>query len=287
MPFRSNKGATYGQEFASTRGLSTKSYLDQLTVQPTYVWFIRRKVSFATLCLRVRRSSDNAEQDIGFVGGLLDTTALAAFVGANSGYVTTIYDQMGSGKNWVQATAANQPRIVNAGVIDAGFFFDGSNDGMTIASLTLGTQIFDLYHRMAITYGSYIGFLGTGAAYNTTGGFSHYTASGVFKTIISESTGANSYNSNQQVDSAGLRTRTSLNNRALAAGDEMRHFSNGVALTYAHDGNGNNNTGNFASQVANLGFIGGSGYFSGLAEGWVIYTADSSGIRTQIEALLP
>ena len=69
--------------------------------------------------IRVRRSSDNAEQDIGFTSsGDLDTGALKTFVGANSGFVTTWYDQSGNARNATQTTAANQPRIVNAGTVE-------------------------------------------------------------------------------------------------------------------------------------------------------------------------
>jgi hypothetical protein len=69
--------------------------------------------------IRVRRSNDNAEQDIGFaVGGGLDTASLLTFVGANNGFVTTWYDQSGNGLNATQTTSANQPRIVGSGVLD-------------------------------------------------------------------------------------------------------------------------------------------------------------------------
>jgi len=67
--------------------------------------------------IRVRRSSDNTEQDIGFVNNALDTTALTTFVGANNGFVTTWYDQSGNTRNTTQATAGNQPQIVLSGVI--------------------------------------------------------------------------------------------------------------------------------------------------------------------------
>lgn len=68
--------------------------------------------------IRVRRSSDNAEQDIGFTAqGYLDTASMKTFVGANSGYVVTWYDQSGNEKDATQATAANQPRIVLNGTI--------------------------------------------------------------------------------------------------------------------------------------------------------------------------
>jgi hypothetical protein len=74
--------------------------------------------------IRVRRSSDNAEQDIAFISAdangnrHLSISALRVFVGESSAFVTTFYDQSGNGRHMVQATAANQPRIVNAGAID-------------------------------------------------------------------------------------------------------------------------------------------------------------------------
>jgi hypothetical protein len=75
--------------------------------------------AYAGAALRVRRSSDNTELDIGFNGtGDLDQTALTTFVGANSGYVTVWYDQSGAARNLSQATTTTQLRIVNAGVVD-------------------------------------------------------------------------------------------------------------------------------------------------------------------------
>ena len=67
--------------------------------------------------VRVRRSSDNAEQDINLTRNGIDTFGLLAFVGANDGFVTTWYDQSGNGKNLIQATASRQPTIVSNGSI--------------------------------------------------------------------------------------------------------------------------------------------------------------------------
>lgn len=81
---------------------------------------VRKISSTATNCLRVRRDSDNAEQDIGFSGNDLDTASLSSFVGANSAYVTKWYNQGTGGSTYdtAQTTAASQPRIVNAGTIE-------------------------------------------------------------------------------------------------------------------------------------------------------------------------
>ena len=77
-----------------------------------------RKLSstYAGFAIRVRRSSDNTEQNIGFDGsGNLDTTALLAFVGSGDGFVTTWYDQSTAVKTMIQPTATSQPTIVSAG----------------------------------------------------------------------------------------------------------------------------------------------------------------------------
>lgn len=90
--------------------------------------------------IRVRRSNDNAEQDIGFTTtGDLNTSALTTFVGANSGYIVTWYDQSGNANHATQTTPASQPRIVNAGVLDvvnskAAPLFDGTNDSFNLTS---------------------------------------------------------------------------------------------------------------------------------------------------------
>lgn len=76
--------------------------------------------------LRVRRSSDNAEQDIGAVlvadangNRWLDTTTLLGWAGSASVFVVVWYDQSGNGRHMTQTTAPAQPRIVNAGVLEA------------------------------------------------------------------------------------------------------------------------------------------------------------------------
>ena len=66
--------------------------------------------------VRVRRSSDDAEED--FSANQVASGALEAFVGSgNDGFVSIWYDQSTSGNNAVQATAGNQPSIVQSGGI--------------------------------------------------------------------------------------------------------------------------------------------------------------------------
>jgi len=81
-----------------------------------------RKLSsnYSGSAIRVRRSVDNAEQNIGFdASGNLDTASLTTFVGSGNGFVTTWYDQSGTGNNAFQTSASSQPQIVNNGAVIA------------------------------------------------------------------------------------------------------------------------------------------------------------------------
>ena len=90
-------------------------------------------------CMKVRRSSDSTEQDIGFVSGNLDTASLKAFVGSGSGYVSIWYDQSSFGNNAAQTTLSRQPEIVNTGVVDRentkpALVFNGTSTYLTVAN---------------------------------------------------------------------------------------------------------------------------------------------------------
>jgi len=92
--------------------------------------------------IRVRRASDNTEQDIGFVNNVLDTSSLTSFCSGTNGFVTTWYDQSGNGRDATQTTAASQPQIVSSGSVitengKPSVQFDGSNDNMTLSSISL------------------------------------------------------------------------------------------------------------------------------------------------------
>lgn len=78
--------------------------------------------------VRVRRSTDNVEQDFyGDVFGKLGTrvyaggTSLTSWLGGATGFVTTLYDQSGNVRNVTQTTNANQP------IITSNVFFDDFN----------------------------------------------------------------------------------------------------------------------------------------------------------------
>lgn len=94
--------------------------LDSYTTNLTGAWSVSRRLltSYTGSLIRVRRSSDNTEQDIGYIAdGSLDETALTTFCSATDGYVVTVYAQTGSA-NYTQATTGKQPKIVASGTVN-------------------------------------------------------------------------------------------------------------------------------------------------------------------------
>lgn len=141
---------------------------------------VRLAVSgYAGSCLRLRRTSDNVEQDIGFASGWVDAAAATAFLGGSAGAVTTWYDQTGNGHHLTQTTAANQctwvpsrdsfPAVLNnfsnshSFTVPATLTLDGRNSAVwVVGDMTFGAA--------ALTIPGYTGLLrtNTGGANRTT-----------------------------------------------------------------------------------------------------------------------
>ncbi|MFN8206637.1 MAG: hypothetical protein U0T82_04425 [Bacteroidales bacterium] len=180
------------------KGQNTLDNLGLGASTPADAAYSLRKLSsaYAGYAVQVRRSSDNATQDIGFDGSNnLDQAALLAFVGSGSGYVTIFYDQSGYGRDATQGTQANQPRIVNAGIVETqngrpALYLNGTsyylrqttlsvanpytaNVVVSKTSSTAGYQrlinfsaIGDQYGFMGTSVSNYATFVGSGAAWN-------------------------------------------------------------------------------------------------------------------------
>jgi hypothetical protein len=94
--------------------------------------------------VRVRRSSDNAEQDFyGDVFGKLGTriygtgTSFTSWLGGATGYVRMMYDQSGNVRNIGQATNANQPTISTTAITYSGSqWLDVTNTQLPTAAMT-------------------------------------------------------------------------------------------------------------------------------------------------------
>ena len=97
-------------------------YMPDLFSRATCAFSLRQIVpDYTGNCVKVRRSSDNTELDIGFTDtGVIDQTALLAHTGTggtDTGYVVTWYDQGPYGMDGTMSTAAQQPVIVSAGAV--------------------------------------------------------------------------------------------------------------------------------------------------------------------------
>ena len=137
--------------------------------------------------IRVRRDSDNTEQDIGFAfsseGFKLDENALTAFVGNANGFVTKWYDQSGNGVDQASSVASQQPQIVTSGTTytsngKLALYFNGSMQMNSIINIfptsvagewssfgVIHPLVYDLgrVYLSSDTVGNRIGqFLGTG-----------------------------------------------------------------------------------------------------------------------------
>lgn len=103
---------------------------------------------------RVRRSGDNAEQDILAGSDGTDTVSLTAFVGSQSAYLVTWYDQSGAHVDLLQPTAAKQPQVVSAGTVFQNFHPDGVNDGLTSTVLVPSSVAASMYYTGLIYAGT-------------------------------------------------------------------------------------------------------------------------------------
>jgi len=133
-----------------------------------------RVAASSSAVVRVRRSSDDTEQN--FTAAQVTDGTLTSFCGAGNGFVTTWYDQSTSGNNAVQATSANQPRIVNGGVLDT--------DGGKPAIVFGGGSNVSLAPTIAITTASSCAFFFV---------TKHSNSAGTWSWIVGENTGQGTF----------------------------------------------------------------------------------------------
>lgn len=81
----------------------------------SFIFSLRELTSRSSSCIRVKRTSDNTEQDIGWSSGFLDTSSLLTFCGSSNGIVTRFYNQ-GYVGSFLEATVNNT--IVTSGSLE-------------------------------------------------------------------------------------------------------------------------------------------------------------------------
>ena len=264
-------------------------YLDDLSVQPSAVLSLRKLISTATTAIRVRRSSDDAEQDIGFTGDALDTASLATFVGSDSAHVTTVYDQSGNGEDAVQATAANQPRIVNAGTYDGKLVFDGTNDFMKVTALAQGSQYGAIYSKIQLANsGSFEIVFETGTTgASTAGSMSMYVNnSGSGWSMAMGNTDGGTSAIYPVASIVALTQLTALYDRSTSGADEIKFYRAGTNIAPSSSVL-QNQSGNLAALDLYIGARAGASLFAGVfMETAVFYNVDTAAIRASIEAIV-
>lgn len=290
-----------GNGYGNSMFLATHGILARSASAPSFVGLLdtysgaaaayslrRLSSTYTGNLIRVRRSSDNAEQNIGYdSNNVLDTASLLSFVGAGNGFVTTWYDQSGNGLNSSMSTAISQPRIVNAGVLDvknlkAGFRFDGSNDYLkrTALSALNSGNTYSIFSVAANDDTNTSKDIICTAALGTANRFNLFidtrTSGGNYNIAIIQNTLSSSY----VVSLPALDGSTNQRLQTVVVnGFNMAGWKNGIA------GGTNTYAGTYTNNTFDIGtFINASRFLKGYVQELVIYPSDQTTNRTGIES---
>ena len=113
---------SWGKSYADLAGGGFTGLLDTYSGAAAAYSLRQLSSTYSGNAIKVRRASDNAEQDIAFANNELDTATLETFASGTDAFVTTWYDQSGNGNDAAQGSAAAQPKIVSSGstILDNG-----------------------------------------------------------------------------------------------------------------------------------------------------------------------
>jgi hypothetical protein len=231
--------------------------------------FSLRKLTdnFTGSAIRVRRASDNTEQNIGFINNVLDTSSLTSFCSGTNGFVTTWYDQSGNGRNATQTTAANQPQIVSSGSIitensKPSLKFDGSNDSLSLVDINVGSNTSIIGVSTAAS-GTIYWRYGIFDYWYLEGNQSFRYRNGDFNNLWTSANGVPNMNNIQKL----IATYKNSNSTLLSI--------NGSDISTAVSGTGT--AGNFNNIGSNSLYL--NGYFQEL----IVYASNQSSNRTGIQ----
>ena len=260
------------------------SFVGLLDLYPSAAaaYSVRRLSStYAGSAMEVRRSSDNALQDIGFdANGNLDTASLVSFVGAGDGFVRTWYDQSGNANDAQNTTASQQPQIVSSGSLvllngKVAVDFDGLNDVLQSVSANQMTNSAELYVVSVLN-------IETSDANEHAFGVSY---TGSINNLMSLGSSGDNYRFRYSVNAtfqAVSAFRGGSTDRILMSGNY-----DGVNL----DMNINNNSYSSAQSIGTatgeyffIGKLGTNNPFDGKMQESIIWTGDKTSVKSQIES---
>jgi hypothetical protein len=244
------------------------------------------RTAYTGAAIRVRRSSDNAEQDVGFSAGVLDTVSLLSFVGAGNGFVVTWYDQSGTGADATRAVVASQqPKIVTYGTVEEknlkpAILFDGSDDRLVtvagVPALNTGNE-FSIFHVHSSNLLNTIRNVWSTIA---VGGTNQIRGFGDTRNIAGQANWFmnNAAGTNYTVTMSTIRNNTDQRLQAsiMDSGNIMRGFDNGVTggtATY---------TGTYLNNVLQMG-SGNNGTINGYMQEFIVFDTNQLSNRTTIE----
>lgn len=225
--------------------------------------------------IRVRRASDNTEQNIGFDAlGNLNTTALTAFCSGTNGFVTTWYDQSGNGANVTQSTASNQPQIVSSGgvILENGkpaISFNGSSNFLSKSGIGSGKSItnFNVFRHNNLLNNPAIFAIGI-TAVSTSKLFGHNSTSGFYRAFAGNNL---SYN-------ASTVSNTSYLGFTYFSGVNSQIALNGGASVTGNAGTNDN------TDIAIGAGLAGSNYMNGTIQEHISYGSNQISNRSLIES---
>jgi hypothetical protein len=238
----------------------------------------RLATAYTGSLIRVRRSSDNTEQDIGYTAGnVLDESALTTFVGAGNGFVTKWYDQSGNARDLIRTIAVDQPRIVLSGTIET----DGSKPAVN----------FDSYKPMIYA---------TGVSYAAAATVAKVTTQTTINYLLGYSSGGSYYNGSFFGAGNNFGAFDGTNARNIAGGDLNRNLQwlnlTASKLYVSKNGGSVTDAGAFSSSLTFGGNVldglggrdvGTDGlYFKGKVQEAILWTSEQSsnavGIKSNI-----
>ena len=281
------------RKFVYYGSFASSAYFSDLFGMPTACYALIKLTSKSTPAIRVRRSSDNAEQDIDFVStdpkAEIDTAALLSFVGSGDGFITTIYDQSTNNNDAVQTSGSLQPQIVNSGVLVTESSLPAFNTnarGMDLpAGMITGSSARASFSIVKLAASSGIG---SGTTYGLRKGA--VPATGTGWNISLETTGLFarvSGNASFSYPSGKTATTYSLISTIFnqTTVNQILNWQNGVSMPFASGTGATIDTlGDLAGSLSVYSF--GTGTFNGNQLAHILYGSDKASDRTAIETYL-